>query len=215
MILGWSTIRFRLTACLTLIVTFAGVASAADERNWKPLFDGKTLKGWKVTNFGGEGDVEVKDGTILMEFGSSLTGITYAGKFPKTNYEVSLEAMRVDGNDFFCGMTFPVADSHCSFILGGWGGAVVGLSSIDDRDASENDTTQYKKFESEQWYKIRLKVTPERIEAWIDGKVWVDQDIVGKKISTRTEVNLSKPFGISAYETRSALRKIQFRELTK
>ncbi|MEX0818141.1 MAG: DUF1080 domain-containing protein [Pirellulaceae bacterium] len=188
---------------------------AADQPNWKPLFDGKTLKGWKVTNFGGEGDVTIKDGTILLEFGSSLTGITYDGDFPKTNYEIQLEAMRVDGNDFFCGMTFPVAESHCSFILGGWGGAVVGLSSIDDRDASENDTTQYKKFENEQWYKIRLRVTPQRIEAWIDDKVWVDQEIVGRKISTRSEVNLSKPFGISAWETRAALRKLQIRELSK
>ena len=193
----------------------SGAVSAADKPKWKPLFDGKTLDGWKITNFGGEGDVEVKDGRINMEFGSSLTGITYKGEFPKMNYEVRLEAMRVDGNDFFCGLTFPVADSHCSFILGGWGGAVVGLSSIDDRDASENDTTQYKKFESDQWYKIRLRVTPERIEAWIDEKVWVDQDIVGRKISTRSEVNLSKPFGISAYETRASLRKLEIRELPK
>ncbi len=92
---------------------------------------------------------------------------------------------------------------------------MVGLSSIDGHDASENETTQYKKFESGQWYKIRLRVTPERIQAWIDDKVWVDQDIVGRKISTRGEVNLSKPFGISAYETRSALRKLQVRDLPK
>ena len=200
-------------ACGALLLALHATASAADQPQWKPLFDGKTLAGWKITNFGGEGDVTVEDERILMEFGSSLTGITYDGEFPKTNYEVRLEAMRVDGNDFFCGMTFPVEQSHCSLILGGWGGAVVGLSSIDGRDASENDTTQYKKFESDQWYKIRLRVTPQRIQAWIDDKVWVDQDIVGRKITTRSEVNLSKPFGISAYETRAALRKLQLREL--
>jgi hypothetical protein len=192
-----------------------GADSAADEPHWKPLFDGKTLEGWKITNFGGEGEVAVKDGQIIMEFGSSLTGITYEGEFPKTNYEISLEAKRVDGNDFFCGLTFPVAESHCSFIIGGWGGAIVGLSSIDGHDASENETTQYKKFESDQWYKVRVRVTPERIEAWIDDKVLVDQDIAGRKITTRREVDLSKPFGISAYETRAALRKLQFRELPK
>ncbi len=211
--------RFRsysrsFAVCLA-VLSLSQFAHAADEPKWKPLFDGKSLDGWKLTNFGGEGDVEVKDGKILMEFGSSLTGITYTKDFPKTNYEVSLEAMRIDGNDFFCGMTFPVADSHCSFILGGWGGAVVGLSSIDDRDASENDTTQYYKFDSDKWYKIRLRVTPEKIEAWIDGKVWVDQDIVGKKISTRNEVDLSKPFGISCYETRTGLRHLKLRELSK
>lgn len=201
--------------CLAILMLVGGAGAVADEPEWKPLFDGKTLKGWKITNFGGEGEVKVEDEQIIMAFGSSLTGITYEGEFPKTNYEIRLEAMRVDGNDFFCGLTFPVAESHCSFILGGWGGAVIGLSSIDDRDASENETTQYKKFESSQWYKIRLRVSPDKIEAWIDDKQWVDRDIVGRKITTRREVDLSKPLGISAYETRAALRKLQYRELPK
>ena len=213
--LAWSPLCSYFPACLIVLMCLQGVVWAADEPDWKPLFDGKTLEGWKVTNFGGEGEVTVKDGQIVMEFGSSMTGITYSGEFPKTNFEISLEAMRVDGNDFFCGLTFPVADSHCSFILGGWGGAIVGLSSIDGHDASENETTQYKRFESDQWYKVRVRVTPERIEAWIDDKAVVDQDIAGRKITTRREVDLSKPLGISAYETRAVLRKLQYRELPK
>ncbi|HRX79226.1 MAG: DUF1080 domain-containing protein [Planctomycetaceae bacterium] len=213
--LAWFSLRSGFAACWAVLLVVASGVATGDEPSWKPLFDGKTLDGWKITNFGGEGEVTVEDGSIILEYGSSLTGITYDGTFPKTNYEITLEARRLDGTDFFCGMTFPVAESHCSLILGGWGGAVVGLSSIDGHDASENETTQYKKFEAEQWYKIRLRVTPERIEAWIDDKVWVDQDIKGRKITTRSEVNLSKPFGISAYETRSALRKLQIRELAE
>ena len=76
--------------------------------------------------------------------------------------------MRVDGIDFFCGLTFPVADSHASFIVGGWGGTVVGISSIDGMDASENATTKYVKFQLKRWYKIRIRVTPTSIQAWID-----------------------------------------------
>lgn len=181
---------------------------------WRDLFDGRTLTDWKITNFGGEGDVTVEDGQIHMDFGSSLTGITYKGKkLPRTNYEISLEAMKVDGVDFFCGLTFPVEKSYCSFIVGGWAGAVVGLSSIDGKDASENKTTRYMNFESERWYKIRVRVTPQNISAWIDDKQVVDQNIVGHKISTRGEVDLSAPLGIAAFETRSALRKIRIREL--
>jgi len=183
---------------------------------WRDLFDGRTLTDWKITNFGGEGDVTAKDGVIHMNFGSSLTGITYKGKqLPRTNYEVSLEAMKVDGVDFFCALTFPVDKSYCSFIVGGWAGAVVGLSSIDGKDASENKTTRYMNFDSERWYKIRVRVTPKNISAWIDEKRVVDQSIVGHKISTRGEVDLSAPLGIAAWETRSALRKIRIRELTK
>ena len=40
------------------------------------LFDGKTLRGWKPSPFGGHGDVEVEDGKIVLGFGEPLTGIT-------------------------------------------------------------------------------------------------------------------------------------------
>ena len=189
-------------------------ALAAEEPPWQPLFDGKSLAGWKVVEFGGDGEVSVRGGRILLGAGQTLTGITSKRKdLPKTNYEIRLEAMRVDGIDFFCGLTFPVSDAHCSLIVGGWAGAVVGLSSIDDRDASENDTTQYMDFKTGQWYSIRLRVTDHRIVGWIDGKRVICQDIEGKKISTRVEVDLSKPLGISAWQTKAAMRKIEFRQV--
>ena len=191
----------------------AGAKSKAKGPQWTPLFDGKKLGKWVVPNFGGEGEVTIKKGTIHLDFGTSLSGITYQGKFPKTNYEVRLEAMRVDGIDFFCGLTFPVADSHASFIVGGWGGTVVGISSIDGMDASENATTKYVKFQLKRWYKIRIRVTPTSIQAWIDDKQVVKQDIRGKKISIRDEVDLSKPLGISAWQTKAAVRKIEMRPL--
>ena len=34
-------------------------------------------------------------------------------------------------------------------------------------DASENDTTVYLKFSKDQWYKFRLRVTPENISVWM------------------------------------------------
>ena len=58
--------------------------------------------------------MEVKDGQILLHFGSEMTGITWTGELPRIDYEIKLEAMRVDGTDFFCGLTFPVGDPPCS-----------------------------------------------------------------------------------------------------
>ena len=43
------------------------------------LFDGQTLGQWKVTDFGGQGDVSIKDGAIYLEMGSYTTGITWSG----------------------------------------------------------------------------------------------------------------------------------------
>jgi hypothetical protein len=179
------------------------------------LFDGKTLDGWKSINFGGEGEVEVKDGQIVLGMGEPLTGVVYqkADKLPKDHYEISLEAIKLQGDDFFCGLTFPIRDSHATFIIGGWAGGVVGISSIDNLDASENETTTYQTFESNKWYKVRVRVDGDSLKAWIDDKNFVDVNLKGRKVDTRIEVDVSKPLGISAFRTKSALRKIEVREL--
>jgi hypothetical protein len=146
--------------------------------------------------------------------GDGCSGITWKGDFPKMNYEVKLEAKKVSGNDFFCGMTFPVGDSFCSLVVGGWGGPVVGLSSIDGLDASDNETRTLKKFEHDTWYTIHLKVSEVKIEGWIDGEQIVDFSYEGRKLSIRPEVDLSKPFGICSWVTTAALRNIQLKHET-
>jgi hypothetical protein len=185
------------------------------QSGWQPLFDGKTLDNWHATKFGGEGRVTVEEGRIVLDMGvADLTGITWTGPaLPKTNYELSLQAMRLDGNDFFAGITFPVADSFCSLILGGWAGSVVGLSNIDGMDASENQTSQIVAFDDRRWYDVRIRVTPDKIQAWLDERQIIDQIITGRTIDVRTEVELSRPLGIAAWRTKSALRNIRLRRL--
>lgn len=177
------------------------------------LFDGQTLAGWKATDFGGQGKVFVRDGQLVLKPGSPLTGITWTRPFPTSNYQVSLDAMRVDGIDFFCGMTFPVGHEFCSLIVGGWAGTVVGLSSINGDDASENETTDYMRFEQKRWYRIRLRVTEERIEAWIDEEKFVDVPRDDRSFSVRIEVDRSKPFGIASFLTTAALRNMTLERL--
>ena len=187
----------------------SGKAELLLSRDSGYLFDGSSLKGWKITDFGTQGDVYVSGDKIVLGMGDGCTGITWNEDFPSTNYEVTLEAMRVDGNDFFCGITFPVGKDPCSLIVGGWGGTVVGLSSINGSDASENETMLIKQFEKERWYRIRLKVTEEAIQAWIDDEIVIDFTIGDNLISIRPEVELSKPFGIASWRTTAAVRNIR------
>ncbi len=191
------------------------VATEKDKSKTIRLFNGKNLDGWSITKFGGQGEVYVRQGQIILEIGNDMTGITLKDlkKLPRTNYEINVEAMRVDGTDFFCGLTFPVKKDPCSLIVGGWGGGVCGLSSIDGMDASENETTSYQPFKKGRWYRIKIHVTDEKIEAWIDDKQIVDQKITGRRISIRPEVELSKPFGIATWQTTAAIRKLNIRKL--
>jgi len=185
--------------------------TAAAPKDTSLLFDGQTLNGWEITNFGPQGPVYVSGGNIMLGMGDGCTGVTWKGYFPIMNYEVSLEAKRVSGVDFFCGMTFPVDDSFCSLIVGGWAGNTVGISSIDRKDASENESTLLRPFQTDRWYSIRTRVTPGKIEAWIDDEQVVNLQTNNKKLSVRPEVELSKPFGIASWRTTAAIRNIRLR----
>ena len=145
-----------------------------------------------------------------------MTGVTWTGApLAKVNYEVRLEAARQQGSDFFASMTFPVGDSFCTWVTGGWGGDIVGLSSIDGWDASDNETRAYFTFETGRWYALRLQVTADRITAWIDEKSVIDVVITRRTIGLRYgETKLSVPLGFASYGTKGALRKVEYRSLT-
>jgi len=210
---------------LYLFVIFAAAASVLTAAEPKPkrkpstvpLFDGKTLEGWRVADenaYEKPGKVEVKDGAIVMHKGRIATGIVYAKKdFPRSNYEVSLEARRTGGSDFFCGMTFPVGKQYCTFICGGWGGGTTGLSNVDSFAADENETTGFVEFKNGKWYKIRLRVTDGKIEAWIDKEKMVDLDRKEKKFDIWWEQEPLRPFGIGNWYTSSELRNIKLTRL--
>jgi hypothetical protein len=177
------------------------------------LFDGETLNGWEITNFGPQGPVYVSGGSIILGMGEGCTGITWVKKFPVMNYKVTLDAKRVSGNDFFCGMTFPAGKDPCTLIVGGWGGTVVGLSSINKKDASENETTTLMEFEKDHWYRICLMVRDDTIKAFINDTIVIDFVKGDKVLTIRPEVELSKPFGIASWYTTAALRNIKLEKI--
>jgi hypothetical protein len=191
----------------------AGKKAVKDPYAWRSMFDGKSLEGWKVPQFGGEGEVAVEKGVIALAMGDPMTGITWTGELPKFNYEFRMEAQRTMGIDFFATTTFPYGDDPVSLVVGGWAGSVVGLSCVDFYDASDNLTTKFMSFKDNQWYRIRIRVTKQRIEAWIDDEKVVDLATKGHRFSIRDEVDLCKPFGICTWCTAGQLRKLEIRSL--
>ena len=176
------------------------------------LFDGQSLDDWDIIEFGGEGSTYVEEEAITFEMGATLTGISSIREdLPTTDYEVSLDARKIDGVDFFCGLTFPVDESHCTLILGGWGGDLCGLSCIDNEDASSNETSSSMLFKKGQWYKIRVRVEPKKIQAWVDDKQIVNCDIEGREISLRGDTTLCEPLGVCSFQTIAQYKNFDLR----
>ena len=194
-------------ACLT-----AHAAEAAPAEDWQALFDGATLRGWTPAPFGGRGEIEVEGGEIRITMGAILSGITWTNEVARMNYEIEVEAKKTSGSDFFCALTFPVRETNCTLVVGGWGGGLVGISSIDGMDASENGTSKFMDFQTGRWYKVRARVTDAKIECWIDDEKVIDFRTVGRRIGMRPgEIEDNVPLGIATYQTSSAIRSIRLR----
>jgi hypothetical protein len=206
-----------LIAATSMLALAQPIAYAADNTTgpWKHLFDGESMAGWREVRFGGRGEVAIEQGELRLGMGAILTGVVYTNDVPRTNYEISLEAKRTMGTDFFCGLTVPVGETNCTLIVGGWGGGVVGISSLDYYDASENETTFFRSFTKDQWYDIRMRVTPEMLQVWMDGKEVIDAPIKERKVGMRAgEIEMCVPLGVAAYQTAAALRNIRVRTVT-
>ena len=202
-------------AFLTSFLIFA--ENSGDRwNNEKILFDGSSLDHWAVTDYAGHGEVSLDgNGSVVLEFGIALTGIHWVGeKLPLCNYEISWSAKKVSGTDFFGSLTFPYLNDHATLVLGGWGGALVGISCLDGFDASENQTATAHLFNTNQWYRCVLRVTETHFKFWVDQEKLIDCDIQGRDISMRTgEIELSRPLGFSTFDTTGLIKDVRISSL--
>jgi hypothetical protein len=204
-----------LTLLLALVTSCSSPPQAEPAGSaWQDLFDGQSLEGWESIQFGGEGQVELRAGIALLPIGSPLTGLRYPAGLPLTSgYELEACCLRQTGTDFFCGLTIPVGDSFATVVLGGWGGALCGLSCIDLLDASENETKSFRRFESDTIYTLRIRVESHRVRAWVDSEVLFDFEIGSRLISPRTEVLPCLPLGLASYLTTAEFHSMRWRPL--
>lgn len=217
--------KFQITWTFAVLALAPFLASADEPKTkTKPeaqagtivLFDGaKGLEGWKKTDFEHAGDVAARDGRMVLAAGRPMTGVTATRKdILRTNYELSYEAMRLEGGDFFAAATFPVGKSCVTLINGGWGGFVTGLSSLNGMDASENETTCSIEYKNNQWYHFRVHVTGRVVRCWLDGKEVIAVAHEDKHVGTRVETRPCEPLGFAAWKTAGAVRNVSMRPLT-
>lgn len=188
-------------------------------RRWD-LLSATEITHWKSAEMPDTGKAEARDGATVIESGGPMTGLRYdnwrAGTFPVRDYAVSYEAMRVDGSDFFAALTFPVRsiETCATLIVGGWGGGLVGISSIDGQDASDNSTRSEQRFENGKWYRVKLEVREDGIKAWIDDRIVINTSIKSRVIGMRPGyIESCAPFGFATFGSTGRVRNIVVEEL--
>lgn len=202
-------------ACLVLTLAQCG-RQAEPKREWH-LLDAPHAAAWRSSGMEEQGKAFVKDGEITTLIGAPMTGITFTTweslGVPREHYIIEYEAMRAEGGDFFGSITFPVRDSGLTFIMGGWGGGLTGVSSIDGLDASENMTRGNFAFENNRWYRVRIELCDENLTITIDGRPFVNVNLKGRQTGLRYgEISKCLPLGFASYFTTARIRRIVVRE---
>jgi len=196
------------------------LAEQAKAQGWVRLFNGETLRGWRVAKQGGfarHGRVGVGRGCILLDTGNPATGIVCSRDVPTDNYELRLEAMRVGGTEDLCGILFPIGASHCYLGVGGWAwaGGKIALDQVDGRTGNDNITTRPFPVQQNRWYQVRLRVTPAAVTVWVDGLRQIELPRQGHKFSAAPGLLAPlKPLGIFTWRTRVACRNVLLRRVS-
>jgi hypothetical protein len=203
----------------TLFCLLALLAAPASEAGTLALFNGKDLSGWKVAKMIEGGTVGVlPDGSVECGFGNPMTGIAYTNPPPRMNYELSLEAMRVEGSDFFAALTLPVETNLCTVIIGGWGGGLCGVSSFDYMDASENQWSEHLALENGRWYTLRVRVTPGVLQVFLDETLYtarIEFDCSSRfSLRPGSDIDKTAPLGLATYRTKARWRNFTLTPIT-
>ena len=190
-----------------------------DKYEWVNLFDGKTLSNWIDVGDGGEDVVEIKDGVLILGMGPTTTSIRFDENsgitIPREDYELEYVAKRDQGVDFFAALTFPIGEAYVTFVNGGWGGCVAGISSVDEMDASENSTSSFYNFKTGVWYRFRVQVTTRTVRVWVNDEKIIDYVVEGHSLRTRFEVEKCKPLGFASWVTAGWIKTVRFRALSQ
>jgi hypothetical protein len=209
----------RLLPVVAAWAVLSTASAFAQEKPITPLAGSDLAANWRVIDeMKDHGPVTLAEGVLRLGEGKPMTGVAYTGKapIPVKDYEVSFEARRVEGEDFFAALTFPVRDKDtaATWVLGGWGGKCVGISCLQFQAADENETTNWIEFETGKWYRFRLQVRENRLTGFIDDKQIFDADTEGKKITMRFgDIEFCRPLGFASYSTVGEIKNLKVARL--
>lgn len=203
----------RLILASTLCSVLAACGVPREGTPFRELV-GTPLDSWVDVPYGSSAVVEMGPEGLALPMGDPLVGVHWPSLELTTPYELIARARRDQGDDFFCGLTFPTRQGPLTLVLGGWGGATCGLSCLDGLDAAQGATTRYMWHEPGRWVDLRVRVEAEQLRIWLDGQLTWDLELAGRVASLRPEVLASSPLGWSTFSTAATLSRLAWRPLS-
>jgi hypothetical protein len=206
--------RLTSTLCLTAVLAMAAISHAA-EPEWKTIFDGKSMKGWKASE--NKESWKLEDGTLVC-FGPRSHLFYMAEDEPFVNFEFKAEVMTTPGSN--SGIYF-----HTRYQEEGWprfgheaqvnithgdpkkSGSLYGIVDVSDPPAKDDE-----------WHTEHVIVKGRHIVIKLNGKTVVDYTEPEDKeaFSKDFERRLGKgTFALQAHDPKSKVyyRKIQVKRL--
>ncbi|NQT85650.1 protein kinase [bacterium] len=190
--------------------------------DWRVLVGQGRANGWErvkgglfrqppsATANGGLGQV------IVFSQVDGAAGYKHTWDVPRTNYELSFTSMRLRGNNIGPGVIFPVGKSVCLWAIGNGGGGC-GLDQVDGHDDldEDNPTRVMRPTELKRSYRYHLRVSQDKVQAWINQTRVVDIPRAGHTFSLRDGYRPGAPLAfVGAGKTGAVVKNIRIRPLT-
>ena len=171
-------VRTIAAALLSLFLLAAVAAAADDEKGFVPLFDGKTLNGWK--QLGGKAKYVAEDGAIV---GSSVPNTSNSFLCTEKNYgdfilelefkvDPGLELRRADPQREQAGLqegTGPRLPGRDRPRRRAWSGGIYDEGRRGWLNDLKNNEAARKAFKPKEWNKFRIECRGDSIKTWING----------------------------------------------
>lgn len=165
------------------------------EMIWNRSFEESGRGVWRIEN--NELIQEVTEPDIRLTFGDP----------DWSDYEFSLEAQKISGNEGFLVLFRVKSDRDYYWLnIGGWGNTSTALErSVENRRRAISSFRPIR-VEQGRWYKVRIRCEGKRIQAWLDGELILD-------FNDDDNAHLTGRVGVGTWLTSAKFRNIKVTSL--
>src|SRR5262249_9465407 len=207
---------------LITVVLFLTLASMAAQQQWQPIFNGKTIEGWRLMGVhGGNGGVRtVEDKTLVANQGPDHKGGLIGTEKKYSDYEIDLE-FKVD-YPVDTGLFLRVRDDGMGYQITidyRKDGFIGSLYAPAEGGYIQQNRDWEKYFKKNAWNKLRARIEgqPAHVVAWLNDVKMTDFQDNGERYPREGYIGLHVHGGKEAWgdTARARFRNIRIRELNK